>query len=354
MRITEQENEDGFTGLYMQDLDDLWYLQNIITPGDHVRMTTLRRVEKKDDMTRSKETARKPVTLTITVESLQFQEFSSNLKILGKIVSGDDNIIGEHHSFQIGLEDTIYLGKDFWSDQQRKMLNEATEGLYKVKYHIICLDDEEAIISVLRNYGIQVVARIRSGKSGKDYSSTSNENNYFQEIYETLVSKSVTGKFLLILGQGFTRESLAEYLKARQKALNVKIVTFPTNRSDEAAIYEFLASKDSESIFSSMRLVEEQKLMETFLKNLKSNELAVYGKEMIEKAIETGAIETLLLSEDAFKTEDGRRILEELKSSGASVHVFSSHSDPGNVVKSFGGYCGILRYRLPEHDFQHA
>ena len=87
MRITEQENEDGFTGLYMQDLDDLWYLQNIITPGDHVRMTTLRRVEKKDDMTRSKETARKPVTLTITVESIQFQEFSSNLKILGKIVS---------------------------------------------------------------------------------------------------------------------------------------------------------------------------------------------------------------------------------------------------------------------------
>jgi protein pelota len=354
MRISEQGKEDGFTALYIQDLDDLWYLQNIITSGDLVRMTTLRRVEKKDDMNRSKETARKPVTLTISVETIQFQEFSSNLKILGKIVGGDDSIMGEHHSFQIGLEDTVYIRKDYWSDQQRKMLTEATEGLYKVKYHIICLDDEEAIISVLRNYGIQVVARIRSGKSGKDYSSTGNEDHYFQEIYETLMSKSVTGKFLLILGQGFTRESLAEYLKARQKALNVKIVTFPTNRSDEAAIYEFLASKDSESIFSSMRLVEEQKLMETFLKNLKSNELAVYGKEMVEKAIESGAIETLLLSEDAFKTEEGRRVLEKLKSSGSNVHVFSSHSDPGNVVKSFGGYCGILRYRLPDRDFQHA
>jgi len=354
MRISEQGKEDGFTALYIQDLDDLWYLQNIITSGDLVRMTTLRRVEKKDDMNRSKETARKPVTLTISVETIQFQEFSSNLKILGKIVGGDDSIMGEHHSFQIGLEDTVYIRKDYWSDQQRKMLTEATEGLYKVKYHIICLDDEEAIISVLRNYGIQAVARIRSGKSGKDYSSTGNEDHYFQEIYETLMSKSVTGKFLLILGQGFTRESLAEYLKARQKALNVKIVTFPTNRSDEAAIYEFLASKDSESIFSSMRLVEEQKLMETFLKNLKSNELAVYGKEMVEKAIESGAIETLLLSEDAFKTEEGRRVLEKLKSSGSNVHVFSSHSDPGNVVKSFGGYCGILRYRLPERDFQHA
>ena len=247
MRIIEPEKGDVFTALYIQDLDDLWYLQNIITPGDHVRMTTLRRVEKKDDMARSKETARKPVTLTIVVETVQFQEFSSNLKILGKIVWGDDSIIGEHHSFQIGLEDTVHIKKDSWSDQQRKMLTEATEGVYKVKYHIICLDDEEAVISVLRNYGIQVVAKIRSGKSGKDYSSTGSEDQYFQEIYETLISKSVTGKFLLILGQGFTRESLAEYLKARQKALNVKIVTFPTNRSDEAAIYEFLASKDSAS-----------------------------------------------------------------------------------------------------------
>jgi protein pelota len=75
---------------------------------------------------------------------------------------------------------------------------------------------------------------------------------------------------------------------------------------------------------------------------------------MIEKAIDTSAIETLLLSEDAFKTEEGRRILDKLKSSGANVHVFSSHSDPGNVVKSFGGYCGILRYRLPEQDFHNA
>jgi protein pelota len=354
MKIIDPENDEGYTVLHIQDLDDLWYLQNIISPGDLVKMTTLRRVEKKDDMTRSKETSRKPVTLTLTVESIQFQEFSSNLKILGKIVSGDENILGEHHSFQVGMDDTLNLKKDAWGEQQRKMLTEASEGLYKTKYHIICLDDEEAIISLLRNYGIQVVARIRSGKSGKDYSSTNNVNNYFQEIYETLISKSITGKFLLILGQGFTRESLAEYLKARRKDLNVEILTFPTNRSDEAAIYEFLASKDSEDIFSSMRLVEEQKLIETFLKNLKVNDLAVYGKEMVEKAIDSGAIETLLLSEDAFKTEESRAILGKLKNSGGNVHVFSSHSDPGNVVKSFGGYCGILRYRLPEQDLKHV
>ena len=103
-----------------------------------------------------------------------------------------------------------------------------------------------------------------------------------------------------------------------------------------------------------MRLVEEQKLIETFLKNLKVNDLAVYGKEMVEKAIDSGAIETLLLSEDAFKTEESRAILGKLKNSGGNVHVFSSHSDPGNVVKSFGGYCGILRYRLPEQDLKHV
>jgi len=352
MRIVDLENNEGYSVLIIQDLDDLWYLQNIISPGDIVRMTTLRRVEKKEDMTRSKETSRKPVTLTLTVESVQFQEFSSNLKILGKIVSGDENLLGEHHSFQVGMDDTINLKKNAWSEQQKKMLTEASEGLYKTKYHIICLDDEEAVVSVLRNYGIQVIARIRSGKSGKDYSSTGNGDNYFQEIYELLINKSITGKFLLILGQGFTRESLAEYLKAREKTLNVKILTFPTNRSDEAAIYEFLASRDSEGIFSSMRLVEEQKLIETFLKNLKVNELAVYGREMVEKAIDSGAMETLLISEDAFKTEESRKILEKLKDSGGNVHVFSSHSDPGNIVKSFGGYCGILRYRLPEHDIQ--
>ena len=64
------------------------------------------------------------------------------------------------------------------------------------------------------------------------------------------------------------------------------------------------------------------------------------------QAIETGAVEVLIVSEEKFRTEPGRELLDLAENFGTSVHIISLTGEKGNIVKNFGGYCALLRYKI--------
>lgn len=346
MRIMNEDKESSTLTIYVQSIDDLWYLKNFISPDDKVKMTTLRRMERQDDLTRSKETQRKPMTLTIEVKDVEFQEFADKLKVLGKIVGGSEDLIGEHQSFMIGPEDTFDLIKERWTAEERKMLDEGLEQAFQVEYCFITLDDEEALISVLRSYGIQNFGKINAGKSGKDYETKYSEKDYFSEISKAIKGTISKEAIIIVLGPGFTRDKFVAYLRLDPAFTGRQISSFPTNRADEAAVYEFLAKEESEGIFANARMLQEKRILETFLKNLRTNNLAAYGFLNVKEALDAGAVETLMLTEEKFRDKESMPILEAAKNSGSTVHIFSVHNESGKTVKSFGGYCAILRYQI--------
>lgn len=346
MRILSEDENKGFYTFYVQNIDDLWYLKNIASIGDRIRMVTMRRMEKQEDMTRAKEIQRKPMKLTIEIEDIEFHEFSNKLKVLGSIVEGEEGLIGEHQSFLIGPEDTFDLIKLVWTDEERKMTKESIDQTYQLGYCFVTLDDEEAVISMLRTYGIQTFGKISSGKTGKDYATTYSEKNYLSEIIRSVQASIPGGSIIIILGPGFTREKLFSIMKSDPGLSGRQIFSFATNRSDEGAIYEFLEGKESEKIFAKARMLQEKRLIEEFLKNLKTDALATYGYDQVKTALQAGAVETFMLTEEKFRSRESRELLEGATNSGASVHVFSVHNESGLTVKKFGGYCAILRYPL--------
>lgn len=344
MRILEGDKEPDFISLHVEADDDLWYLHNIISPGDRVKMTVMRRLEKQQDMTRSKEVPRKPVTLTIIVESVEFQEFSGTLRLLGTVIAGSEDALGQHQSFAVSPGETFMLSKTEWSEQQKKLFDEGVENRFSDRYYFVVIDDETAFIESLKSYGIQSLGKIDSHKTGKHYASDYSEDRYLREVYDSLARMVPEGSSIIVLGGGFTRDKFVQLAKSFQSKFT--FVTFPTARSDEGAVWEFLNSPESEGILKDFRLSGDTRLVDEFLKRLKTSEEATYGYESVRKAIELGSVEVLIVSEEKFRSDQGRDLLEIADNFGTSVHIISLTGEKGNIVKNFGGYCALLRYKI--------
>lgn len=344
MRIIENEKDPEYTSIHVDSDDDLWYFRNIISPGDRVRMTVMRRLEKQQDLTRSKEIPRRPVTLTVRVESLEFQEFSGTLRVLGTVIQGSEDALGQHQSFSLSPGETFMLSKDNWTEHQKKLFQEGLENKFSDKFYFVTIDDEEASLISLKSYGLQNIGKIESHKTGKDYASDYSEERYLMDVYDSMKRMLQESASIIVLGSGFTREKFVQH--ARDVQTKFHLLSFPTTRSDEGAVWEFLNSPESDSILQDFRLSGDSRLVDEFLTRLKTTQEATYGYESVKKAIELGAVDVLLLSEEKFRTEEGRKLLEIADNYSTRVHIISITGEKGDIVKNFGGYCALLRYRI--------
>ncbi len=334
--------------ILLEGIDDLWYLQNILHPGDRILALVKRRTEQQDDMTRSKETDRKPVQVQMKVEKLDFQPFSSRIRIVGVITGGLESAIREHQSAIFSPGDIVRATKDSWLQSEVKMLDESVRESEKNSAVFVCLDEDEANIYLLRSYGIQSVAHILSGKTGKSYSTDYNEADFFANLTKSLLSTPELKAPLILLGPGFARENFLNYLRnsGEKRIVALDPRSFPASRTDESSIYEYLSSEDAKRALADARLAEERVIMDRFLSGLRNGNLSAYGMDEISRAVEMGSVSDLIASEETARSSSVMVLIEKASSIGSKIHIISSHSDPGITLKGFGGVVAILRYSI--------
>ena len=66
MKIIKENIKKGFITIKIEDLDDLWYLSQVIDENDFISGKTLRKIKLESDI-RSKKIEKKPVKLKIQV-----------------------------------------------------------------------------------------------------------------------------------------------------------------------------------------------------------------------------------------------------------------------------------------------
>jgi len=343
MKIIEETQDSGSVFIRIESNDDLWYLKNIISEGDYVRATTYRRQEKKEDMERQKETSRIPVTVGIKVEKTEFQEFSNNLRILGVVVDGAEDLIGKHQSMIFSQDDNLVLKKAEWSDEQKKMLKEANRTKFSETLFFLTIDDEGADLFLIRGYGLQNIGHVESHKQGKDFDVGYSDKPFLDEVSNMINRAVPENSILVILGPGFERTRF-ETVFNQANVRKIKVYNFPANRPDEGAVLEFLQSGASISLLSDIRMRKDITLVNDFLRHLKTDGLATYGYDQISRAIDSGAVDILLISETKFRTEEGKALIKKAEEFKASIHVVSDSTEQGNILRGFGGYCAILRF----------
>jgi peptide chain release factor subunit 1 len=278
----------------------------------------------------------------------------------------------------------------------------------KETYGIVVVDTSSATIATLEGNRLQIVREETSGVPGKHRAGGQSARRYERLREQNLLAfyKRVgdhvnsiflsipTLKGLIIGGPGptkfdFEKGDFLNY-QLRQKILD----TVDTAYTEEQGVEEVV--EHAPEILKRVRYVEEKKIMQDFLYHIGHDTgLVTYGEDDVKKALESGLVQILLLSEGlnivrvtvkcnscgyqrqetmrdtalltfeqsligqpcpnckapSLAVAETRDIIDDFadlaEQASANIEVISTESEEGQMLKnSFGGIAAILRFKL--------
>jgi len=182
-------------------------------------------------------------------------------------------------------------------------------------YGLLLLDRRECTIGMLRGSRVDMLKYMTSQVPGK-HGRGGQSQRRFERLTEIaahewfvkcgeIASEIFLGeekiKGVLVGGSGPTKQYFVEENYLHYEVQEKIIDTFDTGYTDEFGLKELVAAA-SETL-TDLKISKEKKLMKRFLKEVTKteNSLAVYGEAHVRKALEMGAVDTLLLSEELRK-----------------------------------------------------
>ncbi len=344
MRVKHKDYGTGEISLRVQNFDDLWHLYNIIECGDLVFALTTRRDEARADALRAERGEKKKMRLGIRVEKVEFHEFEDWLRVHGVIEEGPQDI-GAYHTLNITADDDLSIRKT-WSRNQLDILERAEKDVEKPLVTILAIDDEEAAIAQLREYGVKKLATIASGRSGKYFTSKGDRSNeYFDEIIQVIVSCGKPGP-LIIIGPGFAKEGIADYGRKKNPEVFGECQLISSGQSGIAAIQEVMKKGLGSKILEDSRVGTETRLVELLLAEIGKDGMYSYGADETRAAATAGAIDTLLVTSTAARDRRFESIMESASESNAKVVVVSELHDAGKKLESRGTISAHIRSKM--------
>jgi len=121
------------------------------------------------------------------------------------------------------------------------------------------------------------------------------------------------------------------------------------------SLREVLSSPEVTAKLADTKAAGEVKALESFYAMLQTEpEKAFYGLKQVEKANESQAIETLMISDNLFRSSDVPtrkryvHLVESVKENGGDVKMFSSLHVSGEQLGQLTGIAALLRFPMPE------
>ncbi len=343
MRVLHRDPRTGEIKLRVENADDLWHLSNLVQPGDQVRASTYRREESKTDKIRPEKAEKVRVTLTIQVEKTEFQAFTDRLRISGVIVDAPQDL-GRHHTLNVAVDDVLSIIKT-WKRHELQRIDEAVAATQKPLVTFLSLDDEEALVAQLRQYGVQELATIRAPGHGKMFDTGDAETTYHDEILGKLRSMPL-GEALVLVGPGFAREDFLAFLQSHDAPLAAKVQSQGTTQAGMRGIQEALKSGMGSKLFAESRVALETQLIEKILEAIATNRPVAYGRKEVGEAVESGAVETLLVSESVVRDLTVEQLMHDAEAARGTVVLVSPHHEAGAKLEGLGGVAALLRFPI--------
>lgn len=332
--------------LMLGSMDDLWHLFNIIEKGDVVFTMTYRREEKKTDKLRPERGKKKPMRLGMVVEDIEFHEFSDRLRVHGIIKEGPQDL-GSYHTFNLTEGDKISIIKEVWKDHHLKRIDEAVKATKQPMILFLTMDYDEAEFSLLRQSGIQEIARITSGGTGKRFKrSGKSKKEFYGEVLTKLEGVMSSPTPLIILGPGFAKEEFLNFGKEIKPELFKNCVLQGTGQVGMAGVHEALKEGIAPQILQNTRVAYETTMVEGLLQEIAKEGNYAYGLEEVGNALLAGAVKVMLVTDKLVREKKVDELLKIASEKKTEIVIINLMHDSGKKLDALGGIGAILRYRI--------
>ena len=340
--LSEPLKHDGFGEykLICDSLDDLWHLSHLILPGDTVYAVTMRTVDAPSDKLRAEKLEKRPVRIGLKAEKIEFSADANRLRVFGVIVFGPD--AGQHHTINVETGYEISVVKR-WRSVDRSRIERAVSASVHGVVHIAAVEDGEIELYRIRQYGPERIITLTLG-SGKTAGIDSREM-LFAAAVEKL--SPVTG-IIIVAGPGFVKDDFVSYVKTKKPELAERMMTADTRRSGYGAVQEAIGNGVLSRAAEDIQLAREVSLMDELFLRIGRNGAAAYGKADVERAVDFGAAESILISDSVLREGTFSKLLEDAERVGATPVVLSTEFEPGKRLEALGGIAALLRYAITE------
>ena len=333
----ELKDREGEIRLFPESIDDLWHLQHLIGPGDLVFATTFRSVESAFDKIRPEKVEKRPVRLGIRVERLEFSEHGIRLRLSGIIEHGVDT--GAYHTINVETGFEISVIKQ-WRPIDHERIERAVKASVFGVIHILTMEEGEAELFRLRQYGPESVFTITSG-SGKG-SDTDTRTGFFEQVL-TIIS-DISGP-LILAGPGFIKDDFIKFAKNRSDQIAKRAVVVETRRIGRGAVQEVIGKGALDSLLNDIQLRREVRMMDEVLLRISQDGAVAYGEKEVQETVELGAVEQVLIADTLLRDENITKLIEKAEAMRAVIVILSSGFEPGERLVALGGIAALLRYR---------
>ncbi|MBN1157590.1 mRNA surveillance protein pelota [Candidatus Woesearchaeota archaeon] len=347
MKIIHQDLRKGIVKTKAENLDDLWYLSHIIDKGDLISGKAERKIQLASDSEKSNQ-VKKTVFVKIKAEKLDLEK--DTLRINGTIEEGQEDVPkGSHQTIEVRQETIISIEKEKWLGFQIEKLKQAQVERSSI---LMCVHDrEEAYFALLKRSNYQLLAHMK-GDVDKKGDDTKKKGDFYSEIIEQIREYKTRYKAssIIVASPAFFKEDLFKQIKDE---LGQSITLATCSSVSESSFDELMKREETRNVLKQDIVAKETVLVEEFFTNISKSDLAVYGVEETEKAVQAGAAEKLLVtdfmiykSRESGNYERIDKLMRAVESMKGKVNIISSEHDAGKRLDGIGGIGAILRYKM--------
>ncbi|XP_014674504.1 PREDICTED: protein pelota-like [Priapulus caudatus] len=363
------KDSKGSITLTPENPEDMWHAYNIITVGDTIRGSTFRKVQT-ESSTGTSSSSRVRLTLTLRVEGIDFDTQGCMLRVKGRNVTENEHVkMGAYHTIDLELNRKFTLGKSEWDSITMERVESACDPTVHADLGAVIMQEGIAHVCLITPAMTLVRAKLETTIPRKRKGHCDQHDKGLQKFFDQIMQALLRHvnfdvvKCVLLASPGFVKDQFYEYMfqvavKMDNKLLlenKSKFVLVHASSGFKHSLKEVLSDPTVTAKLADTKAAAEVKALEQFYTILQLDpDRAFYGVKHVECANESQAIETLLISDELFRSQNiGERkryvsLVESVRENGGDVKIFSSLHVSGEQLGQLTGVAAILRFPMAD------